>query len=48
MSRGRVAARLMRDLEPDTASVALVLELLEERERLRQKLALLRSLVDDR
>jgi len=45
--RGRMASRLMRDLELEEGSVALVMELLEDRERLRRRLAALESLLED-
>jgi chaperone modulatory protein CbpM len=47
IARGRVAARLMRELELDPASIGLVLDLLEERDALRHQLAILRSLLDE-
>lgn len=48
VSRGRIAARLMHDLEVDEASVGLVLDLLEERDALRRQLALLNSLLEEK
>ena len=39
--RGCMAARLMRELELDEASIGLVLDLLEERDSLRRELAML-------
>ena len=47
VARGRTAARLMRELELDEASIGLVLDLLEERDNLRRKLAVLHSLIEE-
>lgn len=44
--RGRTAARLMRELELDEASIGLVLDLLEERDSLRRELAVLSAMMD--
>lgn len=46
VARGRTAARLMRELELDEASIGLVLDLLEERDTLRRELAVLHSLIE--
>ena len=45
--RGHTAARLMRELELDAATIGLVLDLLEERDSLRRKLAVLRSMIEE-
>ena len=47
VARGRTAARLMRELELDEASIGLVLDLLEERDSLRRKLAVLHSMIEE-
>ncbi len=44
LARGRTAVRLQRDLELSAASVALVLDLLDELESLRARLQALESL----
>lgn len=45
--RGHTAARLMRELELDQASIGLVLDLLEERDTLRRELAVLHSMIEE-
>ena len=47
VARGHTAARLMRELELDEASIGLVLDLIEERDSLRRQLAVLRSMIED-
>ncbi len=46
LPRARTAARLVHDLGVNVAGVALVLELLEERSRLEQRLRLLERLLE--
>jgi chaperone modulatory protein CbpM len=45
--RVRIAQRLMSDLDVNLAGAALILELIDERDRLLQQVALMRGLFDE-
>lgn len=47
LRRARAARRLQRDLELQTASLPVVLDLLEELDQLRRRLATLERLIED-